>query len=65
MKQKFKLEDNRIVYIRQEDDKGRIKIYLETKQKEMIEQVYEIPMLENNGDIQHYLIVVMPKKKYY
>ena len=62
MKQKFNVDSNGMVRARWEDDEGWTEIHSERKEKEMIEQAYEIPAPEDDGDLPRYLIVAVPKK---
>ncbi len=63
MKQRFKVDDNRVICASWEDDKDWTKIYSETKSKKIMDQVYEIPISKDNESLPRCLIVVVPKKR--
>lgn len=63
VKQIFKVEGNRIVYISWKDDESLTEIHSERKQKKIMKQAYKIPALEDNRGLSHHLIVAMLKKK--
>ncbi len=63
MKQRFKVEDNRVIYTSWENDEDWTEIYLETKWKEMRDWVCKILAPEDNRGLPHRLVVAVQKKK--
>lgn len=63
MKQRFKIEDKRVIHASWEDGKDWTEIYLEKQEKEMMDQAYEILAPKDNKNLPCYLMVFVPKKK--
>lgn len=61
VKQRFRVEGNRIVRVSSENNKDWTKIYSKKAKKEMIEQPYEIVAPEDNMGLSSCLIIVVPK----
>lgn len=63
MKWRFKVKNNKKVYISQRDDEDWIEIYSKRKQKVIIKRIYKILIPKDNRDLPHCLVVAIPKKK--
>lgn len=63
LKQRFKIEDNRVVGANLKDNKNWIEVHIQRIYKEIMKRVWEILVLEDNRYLTCYLIVFVPKKK--
>lgn len=63
LKRKFIVEDKGITHTSWEDNEDGTEIYLEKKQKKMMDQIYEISLSEDNGNLPYCLVVAVPKKQ--
>lgn len=63
IKWKFRVEDNRVVCITWNDNESWTEIGSKREWKEIIQQIYKIPVLEDNKGFLCRLMVSVPKKK--
>lgn len=63
MKQRFRVEDNKVIHTSWEDNEDQTEIYSEEKWKKMLDWVYEILVPEDNRVLLPRLIVTVPKKE--
>lgn len=63
VKQRFRVKDNKVVYMSLEYDENLIEIHIKNDLKQMIEQLYKISVFKNNENLSYYLVVAMPNQK--
>lgn len=63
MRQRFRIEDNKVIYTNQKDNEDQIEIYSKRKYNEIINWTYKILALENNRSLLYRLVEAMPKKR--
>lgn len=57
------MESKGVLYVSYQDDESWTAIHLKGEQKEMMQQIYEIPAPEDNGRFLYRLVVGVPKTK--
>lgn len=63
MKQRFRGEDNRVIYANQKDDKNQIEIYSKREKKKMMDYAYKILISKNNRGLPRHMVITVPKKR--